>query len=248
MYLHLVFLELTIYMVNYKGMLRDLRIWDHVRTLQQIQENMNKDLIGSEAGLFGYWKFEQNSRYIRDYSLQGNHGLLKDNVENHFLKVLKESDASVDLSNHSEVDIIISIYNAFEYAQRCIQTIYRNTVSTYNLYLINDCSTDERVFNYLEQLRQNPKPPQLKQLIIIHNKQNLGFVKSMNKGMSLSKNHVILLNSDTEVPLNWTMRLMPPILLTNNIASVTPFSNSATICSFPNIFENNPLPNGYDRR
>ena len=142
------------------------------------------------------------------------------------------------------VDIIIPIYNAFEYVQRCIESVYRNTNQSYNLFLINDCSSDDRVFSFLEQLRHESRPPQLKQLIIIHNQENEGFVKSVNKGLLLSENHVILLNSDTEVPPNWSIRLLSPILLTNNIASVTPFSNSATICSFPNIFENNPLPFG----
>ena len=229
---------------QYKGMISDLRIWDHVRTSQQIKENMNKNLSGFDAGLFGYWKFENNSRYINDYSVQCNHGILRDNIGNHFIKLLKDSKISVNLNNHYVVDIIIPIYNAFEYVQRCIESIYRNTNQSYNLFLINDCSNDDRVFSFLEQLRYESKPPQLKQLIIIHNQENEGFVKSVNKGLLLSENHVILLNSDTEVPPNWSIRLLSPILLTNNIASVTPFSNSATICSFPNIFENNPLPFG----
>ena len=178
--------------------------------------------------LFGYWKFENNSRYINDYSVQCNHGILRDNIGNHFIKLLKDSKISVNLNNHYVVDIIIPIYNAFEYVQRCIESIYRNTNQSYNLFLINDCSNDDRVFSFLEQLRYNSDLPQLKQLIIIHNQENEGFVKSVNKGLLLSENHVILLNSDTEVPPNWSIRLLSPILLTNNIASVTPFSNSAT--------------------
>lgn len=228
----------------YKGFLRELRIWDHARTQQQIKEELNKDLGGLEEGLFGYWKFEPKRRYIRDYSLHGNHGVLKGNVAYHFLNVLQESMPSVNLFTYSEVDIIIPIYNAFDCVKQCIQSVYLNTLLPYNLYLINDCSTDTRMFDYLEHLRLSPKPPHLKHLNIIHNKENLGFVKSVNKGILFSENHVILLNSDTEVPSNWTMRLTAPIFLTNNIASVTPFSNSATICSFPNVSEYNPLPVG----
>ena len=48
------------------------------------------------------------------------------------------------------VDIIIPIYNAYEYTEKCLKTIYQNTNSAYNLYLINDCSTDKKIDELLE--------------------------------------------------------------------------------------------------
>ena len=66
----------------------------------------------------------------------------------------------------------------------------------------------------------------------------------MNRGFELSKNNVVLLNTDTEVPPAWLSRLLRPLLEDKNIASVTPFTNSGEICSFPNFCENNDLISG----
>ena len=39
-----------------EGMCRDFRIWNTVRTQQQIQDNMLADLVGNESGLIALWK------------------------------------------------------------------------------------------------------------------------------------------------------------------------------------------------
>jgi len=52
---------------------------------------------------------------------------------------------------------------------------------------------------------------------------------------------LVLLNSDTEVPPRWLERLILPLQRDASIASVTPFSNAATICSFPIALKDNPL-------
>jgi len=141
-------------------------------------------------------------------------------------------------------DIVVPIYNAFEFAKKCIESVYENTDVCYELYLINDCSTDERISSFLEELATQPQPQNLKKLHIIKNEENLGFIKSVNKGMLLGQNHVVLLNTDTEVPSEWLRRLARPVLDDKKVASVTPFSNCATICSFPNFCEDNELPEG----
>lgn len=166
-------------------------------------------------------------------------------TSNYLLQVLNEENkmaSTVDLG--ITVDVIVPIYNAFEYTKKCIESVYKNSDINYNLYLINDCSPDKNIYNYLENLSISDKPANLKELIITHNEVNIGFVKSVNKGLSMSTNHVILLNTDTEVPKNWIGRLIEPILSDNNVSSVTPFSNSATTCSFPNFCQDNDLPFG----
>jgi GT2 family glycosyltransferase len=46
---------------------------------------------------------------------------------------------------------------------------------------------------------------------------------------------VVLLNSDTEVPAGWLSRLAAHAYSGPRIASVSPFSNNATICGYPSI-------------
>ena len=77
---------------------------------------------------------------------------------------------------------------------------------------------------------------------LIENKKNLGFVATVNIGLGLHKDRdVVLLNSDTEVYDHWLDRMQDAAQKDNNIATVTPFSNNATICSFPEFNQDNPL-------
>jgi len=45
----------------YDGLLDDVRVWNDVRTPTEIADNYQKELVGNEAGLVGYWKFNNNA-------------------------------------------------------------------------------------------------------------------------------------------------------------------------------------------
>ena len=88
------------------------------------------------------------------------------------------------------------------------------------------------------------KENQDKQIIVLENEQNMGFVKTVNKGMKYSQNDVILLNSDTEVTKNWIEKIQKCAYSNQYIATVTPLTNNGTICSVPNFGIDNELPSG----
>src|SRR6185436_6449922 len=73
--------------------------------------------------------------------------------------------------------------------------------------------------------------------IVLHrNRRNRGFVASVNIGIEAAgTNDVALLNSDTEVAPGWLARLAGHAYATARVASVSPFSNNATICGYPRI-------------
>jgi O-antigen biosynthesis protein len=59
-------------------------------------------------------------------------------------------------------------------------------------------------------------------------------VRSVNRGMALHpERDVVLLNSDAEVANDWLDRLAAAAQSADDVATVTPFSNNATICSYP---------------
>ncbi|KFL33536.1 MULTISPECIES: glycosyltransferase family 2 protein [unclassified Sulfurospirillum] len=139
------------------------------------------------------------------------------------------------------IDIIIPVYNGFEYLEPLFSSIIKNTTLPYRLLIADDKSPDDRVLTYLKEFNINNSEIAI---IIIENKENLGFLKTVNKLSKLTKNHFVLLNTDTEVPPHWLERLMYPIFEMKNIASTTPFTNAGTICSFPNYLEDNPIFEG----
>jgi GT2 family glycosyltransferase len=83
-------------------------------------------------------------------------------------------------------------------------------------------------------------------ITLLENPVNLGFVSSVNRGMTLHPDRdVVLLNSDTEVHGDWLDRLRRCADQNRDVGTVTPFSNNATICSYPRFNHNNRLPNDW---
>lgn len=136
------------------------------------------------------------------------------------------------------IDIIIPVYNGFQFLEPLIKSIIKNTSMHYRILICDDKSSDEKVLPLLKHFQeQNP----LVDIILLENEQNLGFIKTVNKLVAYTNNHFVLLNTDTEVPPYWLERLMYPIFEMKNIASTTPFTNAGTIFSFPNYLEDNPI-------
>lgn len=140
----------------------------------------------------------------------------------------------------NKCDIIIPIYNAYDCLSECIDSVIKNTdLENNGLIIINDKSTDNRVEKLLKEYKK--KYPYIK---VLENKKNLGFVATVNRGMKLSKNDVLLLNSDTVVTSRWLEKIKECAYSGEMIATVTPLSNNATLASVPKIFERNELPKG----
>lgn len=139
-----------------------------------------------------------------------------------------------------KIDIIVPIYNAFEYTQECIKSILKHTdLSLNRLVLINDKSPDEKILPMLLKYKSENSD---KNIEVVDNEENLGFVKTVNKGMLLSESDVILLNSDTEVTKNWIEKITACAYSNEYIATVTPLTNNGTIASVPNFGIDNELP------
>ncbi|WP_422409311.1 MULTISPECIES: glycosyltransferase [unclassified Endozoicomonas] len=141
----------------------------------------------------------------------------------------------------SEVDIIVPVYSGLLETQNCIQSVLNATYKTpYEIIVINDAGPDSTLNEWLRDLANQQK------ITLYENSVNLGFVGTVNKGMKLHpKRDVILLNSDTIVANNWLDRLKDAAYRNKHIATVTPFSNNASILSFPKPCYENSLPTGF---
>ncbi len=137
------------------------------------------------------------------------------------------------------VDIIVPVYNGYDDLQLCIPSVKKHTdLKKHRLILINDCSPDERIAPYLDSLADE-------NILILHNEKNLGFSGNVNKGMQLSEDRdVLLLNSDTIVTAGWIDKISACAYMDDSTGTVTPLSNSATLCSVPVMCQDNPIPDG----
>ncbi len=138
------------------------------------------------------------------------------------------------------ITIIVPIYNAYEETCQCIESVMEKTKFPYKLMLINDCSTDSRIAELMS------KYDGYDNVIAVNNEKNLGFVGTVNYGLTHTENDVVLLNSDTRVTEGWLRKLAIAAYHNDNVATVTPFSNAAGAFSVPDVGKNEEIPEGYN--
>ena len=112
----------------------------------------------------------------------------------------------------------------------------------FTLVLIDDASPDPRIGTLFEELARRGD----RRIVLLRNDVNRGFTATANRGMTRSRADVVLLNSDTIVTKGWLDALLRCAASDARIATVTPFSNNAEICSFPRFCENNRLDTDSD--
>ncbi len=147
----------------------------------------------------------------------------------------------------ARISIVLPVFNAFELLTEALERVRHHTDLPWRLILIEDCSTDPRVRPFLREWAAARDETQSNRVTLLENQSNLGFIGSVNIGLALALgfgDHVVLLNSDALVPAAWASRLLRPILMHDNVATVTPMSNDAEICSVPMICQRTVLAAG----
>lgn len=195
------------------------------------------------------WADSFKETYIFKIKVSGHYTPITNNQTNnqtHLSDLIKYVDTQQKTKFHSEniksATVVIPVYNGVEHLEKLIPSLIKNTPDYVNIIIIDDCSPDKKTINFLEKLKENNR------FSIYRNKQNLGFVKSTNKAMSLVKTrYAIWLNSDTVVPEFWLERLLSQFNDYDKIATITPFTNSGVIFSFPNFGQDNKLPMSFEK-
>jgi GT2 family glycosyltransferase len=127
------------------------------------------------------------------------------------------------------IDVIIPVYRGVAETRRCIESVLaQQQAAPHEVVVIDDATPEEPLARYLDELARAGR------INLQRNDANLGFVRSVNRGMALHADRdVVLLNSDTEVANDWLDRLQRAATSAPDVATATPFSNNATICSYP---------------
>ena len=137
------------------------------------------------------------------------------------------------------IDVVIPVHRDRRATLACIDSV-RSGGGDFELIVIDDASPEpELVAELRDRAHQG-------QFTLLTNEQNLGFVATANRGLALHGDRdVVLLNADTVVPSGWLARLAAAAR-GDFVGTVTPFSNNATIASYPVPLEANPLPEGWN--
>jgi GT2 family glycosyltransferase len=120
------------------------------------------------------------------------------------------------------VDVIIPVYNQFDYVRNCINSVLRSSCSTkFEIIVVDDASTDLRLKDFVRNLDKAGA------IRLLTNTKNIGFTRTVNLAMKLHKDRdVLLLNSDTLVYGSWLDRIVKGAYSLDRVATVNPMTNS----------------------
>jgi GT2 family glycosyltransferase len=133
--------------------------------------------------------------------------------------------------------VVIPVHNGGPVVAACLSSVLASVPDDVRVLVIDDGSSDPAVIGTLDELHAQRR-------IGLHRHATaLGFPASANAGLRIARGRdVVLLNSDTLVPLGWIERLRAAAYAAPDIFSVTPLSNDAGIVSYPGPAGTNPKP------
>ena len=139
--------------------------------------------------------------------------------------------------------VIVPVFNALEALDACLASLNRTLPADARVHVADDASTDPRIARLLEDWKQRTP---LDARIVVRER-NLGFVGNVNHAFAETADaDVVLFNSDAVATRGWLQRIAACAASDERIATITPWSNNAEICSFPAMCEDNPAPDDPD--
>jgi GT2 family glycosyltransferase len=145
----------------------------------------------------------------------------------------KRSNLGMAAKRPVALDIVIPVYRGYAQVKACIDSVLTSlswNQAKAGLIVIDDASPEPALSAWLDHLADEGK------ITLLRNAYNLGFIETTNRGMRQHPAHdVLLLNADTLVHGDWIDRLQQCLYRSDDIASVTPWSNNGEITSFPTI-------------
>ena len=136
------------------------------------------------------------------------------------------------------VDVLVPVYAGLAETLSCLDSVLASRNATpFELVVIDDMSPEPALSQALRDAAARGR------LTLLANPRNLGFVQTVNRGLALHPDRdVVILNADTVVHGDWLDRLLAHADGREDVASVTPLSNNATLCSYPATLSENWAP------
>lgn len=136
------------------------------------------------------------------------------------------------------IDVIVPVHGDLAATSICFERLLScDPGAPMRVIAIDDRGPDPAIAALLDRLVATGR------IILRRNPANLGFVRSVNIAMAMGLTRdVVLLNADTVVVPGWLRRLRDAAYRCETTGTATPWSNDATICSYPRA--NAPTPLG----
>ncbi len=144
-------------------------------------------------------------------------------------EVRHEPTARCAPDDDARIDVIVPVYNQRTFVESCLASVLgASNKAPFELVVVDDASTDDELKAALKALAGAGR------ITLLTNETNLGFTRSVNRGMQLHPGRdVVLLNSDTLVFGDWLDRLRRAARAHPRIGTANPLSNGSHIGCYP---------------
>ncbi len=123
------------------------------------------------------------------------------------------------------ISIIIPNYNGAEHLEVCLKSISLQTISDYELIVVDNGSTDNSISLIHSQSQE---------IAVYQLNENKGFAAAVNYGITKSNGrYIALLNNDIELDTNWLSKLVEVLESNNELGSVA--------CKMLNYFDRSTI-------
>ena len=139
------------------------------------------------------------------------------------------------INNPGHVSVVMPIYGALNLVKKSIESVFKHTYWPFEFILVDDCSPDPAVLEYLKTLegKQNESNKCIG-LKVIANKKNKGFAATCNVGMRASTGkYICVLNSDVLVTPYWLTKMVTAIEVNKSHIIVNPVTNNTALINVP---------------
>ncbi len=146
--------------------------------------------------MFNFLKKTLYNKYRKKFLKELDYKLIYESYKKYTQNLLVQTPDYIEFEKFDNllISIIIPVFNQYDLTMKCLQSIKNNTPDlSYEIIITDDCSTDET--KNIEN--------KVKNITVIKNENNLGFLKNCNKGASIAKGkYIYLLNNDTQLMPN----------------------------------------------
>jgi GT2 family glycosyltransferase len=125
-------------------------------------------------------------------------------------------------------DVIIPVFNAPDWVKLCVRRLISQTPDEdLNQIILVDDGSNDFTKGLLEDLAAG-----CIKIVLVRNEKNEGFVKSINRGLTLTKApYILLLNSDCLITKNTISKLIAHTTEQDSVGLVSPVSNHSPVVS-----------------
>lgn len=148
---------------EWDGDIDDVRVWSDIRTAQEISDNMAKELVGNEAGLVGYWKFNNDATdstsnnndltavnsptYSTDVGFYGNNEVSADFElsDSDYMYITDASQTGLDITGDISVEAWVKIEQLPSTAGAYFDIVNKYSGFTTGAYRLGISNTDNKI-------------------------------------------------------------------------------------------------------